>query len=97
MRTLIGFVLAVAMASSALAQSRPSTLSMSCAQARSLVQSRDAIVLSTGGRTYDRFVSGIHACAHAQYLEDRYVPTADNPQCPIGYVCTSNRPFWLDD
>lgn len=36
---------------------RPSTLSMSCAEAQGVVASQGAIVLSTGRHTYDRFVA----------------------------------------
>ena len=43
--------------SQANAQARPSTLGMSCGQAQYLVRSSGAIVLSTGGQTYDRFVA----------------------------------------
>jgi hypothetical protein len=42
------------LATAAFAQSRPSTLRMTCAQAQGLVASRGSIVLSTGPYTFNR-------------------------------------------
>src|SRR3954447_1039724 len=50
-----------------LAQPRPSTTDMRCAQAAGIVAARGAIVLGTGGFTYDRFVSDAsHLCDQAE-------------------------------
>ena len=79
---------------SAVAQPRPSTVNMPCAQAASIVASRGAIVLATGGYTYDRFVSDRRICAITQTTEPAWVPALDNPQCFVGYRCkepTSER------
>jgi hypothetical protein len=73
----------------ALAQSRPSTLGMTCLQARGLVASQGAIVLSTGPTTYDRYVSGGNACVLGERTEPTWVPSADTAQCPIGFRCAS--------
>jgi hypothetical protein len=75
-----------------LAQPRPSTLAMSCQQARALVASRGAIVLSTGRHTYDRFVAHVGFCEIEQTTEPAFEPTADHPQCPIGNRCRSRPP-----
>lgn len=84
--------------SAAAAQARPSTLDMTCRQAEALVASRGAIVLSTGPYTYDRYVVDGRFCMLGEFLRAQWVPTRDTPQCPIGYVCTSNPPlFWDDD
>ena len=47
---------------SAVAQPRPSTVDMRCAQAAGIVAAQGAIVLDTGGFTYDRFVSDVGHC-----------------------------------
>jgi hypothetical protein len=69
------------------AQPRPSTTAMSCGQAAGLVASRGALVLGTGGGTYDRFVSDGRFCLATEETEPSWVPTADNRQCFIGYHC----------
>jgi hypothetical protein len=75
-----------------IAQPRLSTLSMSCHQARALVASRGAIVLSTGRFTYDRFVAHAGFCEIEQTTEPAFEPTTDDPQCPIGNRCRSRPP-----
>jgi hypothetical protein len=88
----IAFVLAVlASASSVQAQPRASTPSMSCNQARGLVASSGAIVLGTGGPTYDRFVRDGRFCEINEGTELAFVPTRDTPQCPVGYRCRSTE------
>jgi hypothetical protein len=77
----------ISISSSALAQSHPLTLRMPCSQARELVAAEGAIVLHTGPTTYDRYVGGNGQCALGETLEPVWVPTADTPQCPIGYRC----------
>lgn len=69
------------------AQPRPSTVAMTCAQAAGLVASRGAIVLGTGGFTFDRFVTDRRFCAINQTTEPAWAPTADTPQCFVGYRC----------
>jgi hypothetical protein len=76
---------------------RPSTLSMSCRQAQSLVARHGAILLSTGRYTFDRFVSGERFCAYGEYADSASAPTRDAAHCPLGYTCKSAPPFWLDD
>jgi hypothetical protein len=84
---LIVLTLALSMPSVAIAQSRLSTTSMSCASANALVISRHAIVLSTGGQTYDRFVSDQSQCFVGQTTLPGFAPAADNAQCLIGWRC----------
>ena len=76
----------ISMGSGALAQSHPLTLRMSCNQARSLVAAQRAIVLNTGLTTYDRYVAG-GQCLLGEVMEPAWIPTADTPQCPVGYRC----------
>lgn len=71
----------------ALAQTRPSTPSLPCARAAALVQSQGAIVLGTGVYSYDRFVSSGSYCQVGEFADPAWVPSADNPQCSVGYRC----------
>jgi hypothetical protein len=87
MRTVALSLALAAFATGAVAQPRASTLNMSCGQARSIVASRGAVVLGTGGQTYDRFVSARNFCEINETTEPVWVPTADTPQCPIGFRC----------
>lgn len=80
----------------AFAQGRPSTLNMSCQQARSLVASRGAIVLSTGQFTYDRFVAHRGFCNFDEDTVATWAPTRDTPQCMVGYRCERRRDFFFD-
>jgi hypothetical protein len=77
--------------SQAEAQSRPSTLNMSCGQAQSLVQSSGAIVLSTGRHTFDRFVSSRRFCAGDEEEVPTWAPTRDSAQCMVGSRCEPRR------
>jgi hypothetical protein len=71
----------------AVAQPRLSTTAMSCNQAASLVSSRGAIVLGTGGYTYERFVSDHRFCLRTETTEPAWVGSGDTPQCFVGYRC----------
>ncbi len=85
-------------ASGALAQSRPQTPNLSCLTARQLVFSRGAVVLGTGGYTYDRFVSHRGFCQVGEYIEPAYAPAADTPLCFVGYRCRSGpKEFFMFD
>jgi hypothetical protein len=80
-------IILMSIGSGALAQSHPLTLRMVCSQARELVAAEGAIVLNTSPTTYDRYVGGNGQCALGETLDPVWVPTADTPQCPIGYRC----------
>jgi hypothetical protein len=82
-------VFAILIATGASAQERPSTTAMTCGQAASLVASRRAVVLGTGGYTYDRFVDGPGHCGMSEYVERAFAPTRDTAQCFVGYRCRS--------
>jgi hypothetical protein len=79
-----------------LAQSRPQSTSMSCGEAAALVFQSGAIVLGTGGYTYDRFVRDRGFCAVTEATRPGFVPTLDTPQCFVGYTCfePSGRRWW---
>ncbi len=71
------------------AQSRPSTVNMSCAQAQGTVRSAGAVVLGTGGGSYDRFVANGGFCTYQEIAVPTWGSTRDTGQCMIGYVCES--------
>ncbi len=77
------------------AQPRPSTVQMSCRQAAGLVASHGAVVLGTGGYTYDRFVADQRFCLRSEFTEPAWVPAGDTPQCLVGYRCKERDP-WFD-
>ncbi len=80
---------ALVLSGGAFAQSRPSTVNMSCAQAQGTVQSAGAIVLGTGGFGYDRFVRNEGMCSREEMGVPTWAPTRDVAQCMVGDVCES--------
>jgi len=74
-------------ASSALAQPGQVSGTLTCQTARQIVASRGAVVLSTGPRTYDRYVSSSQFCVLGETTEPAWIPTADTRQCFVGYRC----------
>jgi hypothetical protein len=90
MRVCSLFLAAAALAATsfvALAQGRPSTTAMSCAQAQALVNGSGAIVLGTGGPTFERFVANQNFCLRGEEAVPFWAPTRDNPQCMVGLRC----------
>ncbi len=71
----------------ALAQGLPDTLNMSCAQARAIVRQSGAVVLATGPRLYERYVTARSYCSPDQDTQPAWTETADNPQCQLGDRC----------
>ena len=82
---------------SAVAQSRPQSPRMTCAQAAGMVFQRGAIVLGTGGYTYDRFVRDRSFCEITEVTKPAFAPTLDKPQCFVGYTCIEPSGRWWDD
>ena len=78
---------AVLLASPAAVEARPSTPTMSCTQARNVVLREGAIVLGTGGYTYDRFVRDRSFCQPTEVEKRAFVPSRDTAQCFVGYTC----------
>jgi len=87
MKRLLLLLAATLQVTSAVAQTRPSTVAMSCRQAAGIVSSAGGIVLGTGGYTYDRFVRDRGFCLITEITEPAWVPARDNPQCFVGYRC----------
>ncbi len=71
----------------ALAQPRVATSRMPCAEVISLVKREGEVQLSTGGGAAERIVRDRSACDILEIAELRFLPTRDNPQCPVGYRC----------
>jgi hypothetical protein len=89
MRLILVSVAIAGFTTGAIAQSGPTTLAMTCAQARGIVAAQGAAVLRTGPATYDRYVRGSSFCALQETARPAWVRTADIVQCPIGAVCRS--------
>lgn len=79
-------------ATPAVAQIRPSSTTMTCQQTVRLIQARGALVLGTGGMTYDRFVRDRSFCEPTEIAKRAFRPTRDNPNCLIGYTCYEPGP-----
>jgi len=79
------------------ALARPDTTRMSCAAARSLVEQAGAIVLSTGGSTFDRFVHHRGYCTPSEITQPAFVPARDEPYCFVGYTCEMSEGVPHDD
>jgi hypothetical protein len=80
---------AISAASPAAAISRYNSQSMTCAEARQRVIDEGAVILrypSTkvrGMTLYDRYVTRSAQCDSHEYAERAYVPTQDEPRCPV--------------
>lgn len=94
--TFLAATAAGAIVSDALAQSRPSTLGMSCGQAQAFVRSRGAVVMTTGPHTFDRFVATRQFCTPDEELEPTWARTRDAAQCMVGYRCEPRRSWRFD-
>lgn len=52
-----------------------------------MVAQQGAIVLGTGGATYQRLVRDTSFCQRLETAQTVYAPTRDTPQCPVGNAC----------
>ncbi|MDP4025708.1 hypothetical protein Q8W71_24030 [Methylobacterium sp. NEAU 140] len=79
-----------AVGAAALAQPRAArgsaTARMTCADAMNIVRREGDVVIAAGAAP-ERFVRDRSLCDLSEIAELRFVPTRDNPQCPIGYRC----------
>ena len=86
---------AMIVAATNFAGARPDTRTMTCAQTQALIQSRHAVVLSTGSNTYDRYVRQFGNECDAPYVPMvGYVPASDG-QCMV-YRCEQPAPMVPD-
>ncbi|MCP8940858.1 hypothetical protein NK718_20215 [Alsobacter sp. SYSU M60028] len=88
-RAILAAILTLA-AAPALAQSRPDTLTMTCAQTQALVKSKGSIVLGSGQFFYDLYVASVTYCPIGEVTRVMFVKTKDQPACPLS-VC--DQPF----
>lgn len=73
-------------AATGLANARPDTRKTSCGELQQMIQSRHAVVLTTGPNTYDRYVRQFgNECDWPQVPMSAYVQTRDG-RCPL-YRC----------
>jgi hypothetical protein len=88
----------IAAVSTTFAAPRTDVTQLSCEQAQTLIAQRGAAVVTTGPRTYKRFVSDNRFCdAGEHYLHPAFTPTADKRSCYIGYTCESWNYYFSDD
>ena len=77
---------AILLVATGLSEARPDTRTMICQQIQQLIQSKRAVVLTTGPNTYDRYVKQFgNECDWPQVPMLAYVPTRDG-RCPV-YKC----------
>ena len=91
-RSILIIAAASLFATGTLAQQRPLSTTMSCGQVSRLIATRGAVVLSTGQYAYDRFVRSQAYCQPTEFTRPAWVPTAETPQCFIGYTCVDQPP-----
>lgn len=89
--------MAALMGAATIAEARPSTTAMTCAQATATVASAGKIVLSTGPHTFDRFVSGGMHCMPGERAHAVTAPTIDMPHCRLGFTCKRRAPRFHND
>jgi hypothetical protein len=78
------------------APGRPDAYAMTCQMARSYVAGHGATILETSRTTYDRYVRDNSFCYPTQTTLPAFVPTRDNADCFVGYIC-EERKNWRDD
>lgn len=87
MKRVVLVLMFLASADLAVAQARMSTTNRACTASQQDVARGGAVVLGTGGYTYDRFVRDRSFCEVAEFTEPAWVPSADSQACFVGYRC----------
>ena len=87
MKRIAVALLFLSTATCALAQVGPLTTARTCSEDRALVSARGAVTLSTSAMSYGRYVKDGAYCLVDEYPAPAWVPSADNPQCFVGYRC----------
>ncbi|ASW06148.1 hypothetical protein PH562_15915 [Rhizobium sp. CNPSo 4062] len=88
---LLGLLVTSA-ATPALAISRYNSMSMTCAEARAVINRERAVIMRYPARRtpnmtlYDRYVADSGACDMGFYAYQDYLPTKDRASCPV-YIC----------
>lgn len=80
-------------AGSAHALPRPDVRAMTCRDAAGLVESKRAVVFTTGKYTYERVVSSRYSCFNHsdEVTVETYAKTLDNDRCFVGYICRNEE------
>lgn len=60
---------------------------LTCAEAMARVRTEADVILEIESGRPERFVRDRAQCNFSEVAELRFVPTRDNPQCPVGYRC----------
>jgi len=69
-------------------QSAADTLTMTCAQARTMVKGHNGILLRTGANQFDRYHAREGECFRTEAVGvPAFVKSKDNPLCYIGLTC----------
>ncbi|HSI39889.1 MAG TPA: hypothetical protein VLA00_05000 [Xanthobacteraceae bacterium] len=92
MRTVLLSLTLAALASPALAQARPDSLSLSCDALSRLVRQNGAVVIGTGPNIFDRYVRDAGFCPQPQTVQPSWLQSADTAQCFVGYRCRDRGP-----
>jgi hypothetical protein len=87
-RTIMLALACTLVAGNAHAISRYNSQSMSCAEVRGTLQSEGAAIMRyrsarSGLPLYGRYVYTTFYCAAGEYAERKFIPTADDPSCPV--------------
>lgn len=94
-RLVLASAISLAIASTALAQSRPDSRALSCDEVQGLIAGNGAVVLTTGEVTFDRYVASRQFCSHPNVPVLTYIASRDTNQCPV-YRC-GDAQFPFDD
>jgi hypothetical protein len=94
MKTAVAALALVCLASPAMAISRYNSLDRTCEAAHQAIDSEKSVLLRYPSRSgkvvlYDRYVTDTNQCGTNFYAARTYVPTKDNPSCPV-YNCKSS-------
>jgi len=77
------------------AHARPDVRTMTCAQAKALVQQNGSVVMTTGKYTYERYVAGQAYCERPYVKRRAWIVTKDTSECLVGYRCVDRPPRFL--
>lgn len=98
---LLGLLVTSA-ATPAFAISRYNSMSMTCAEARAVINRERAVIMRYPAKRtpnmtlYDRYVADSGACDLGFYAYQDYLPTKDRTSCPV-YICRPTTDLDDDD
>lgn len=94
-RSSILIALALTVVSSVDAYARPDVRTMTCAQAKYMVQANGAVVFTFTNNTYDRVVKNRRFCdRHEDASKSIIVKTKDKNRCNVGKKCVYDEPIF---